>query len=693
MSNRVRAMQKKQRRRSLQAIPMVKGHGTVNEKKARKILLQGREQVSRELNALNQEIHKLEKQQRDIIARALNDILEGFIEDPDGVDLVGKILATCEGIPPKMDFNDDERDTLETLIATSLRHEFAQTPSKRKVIEEMKTLSEAAFPEHLFAREWVYGTLCALIAKTSVDNMQTAGAHLSSDSEKSIKDAKAMLLGVPTEDPEATAATRIENAFDILTEEIKQLRERMVVLSEKERLDIDNVLNEVANEFVMSSQGTKLIEGLIRRTGSWGNKNDPLNDGQTRILMVTLSTYLRSILSDDKPGERSASTIMLEKLNRSFKGKFSFTLDDISAVLSVMTAKKFVDAFTDLRKQANGPAVKTLAPAVLPGPTSAGLWQDAELVHVGTTLWNQTYRTGGDDLDASNAAEEMALNWAKLVEDEDVLVNKYRIGIIQTIAAFAAKWAVHAFQRITTSHTYGAALMCTDADRNVLEDIELQWHAFMVMLPNDLLGYEDPNTKLFVSYTRILVAVYADGGNGAASFTLLNQTEKVSSHRVVSQISNNLASVLDVEDPEMIHTAGKDLGDVLQGRVQRTVKMAKRLVAGLLLAMQNQNNFKVKHVPTRCRSLTRQHEEPAHRIVFVGSPLKIDCRATVKEYINQGGGKRKSAPPSVQTLVRGHFKRQVIGVGRSGRKVIWIQPFWRGALDAPIFTRPKKVIG
>lgn len=46
-----------------------------------------------------------------------------------------------------------------------------------------------------------------------------------------------------------------------------------------------------------------------------------------------------------------------------------------------------------------------------------------------------------------------------------------------------------------------------------------------------------------------------------------------------------------------------------------------------------------------------------------------------------------------QSCVRGHYKRQVIGVGRSGRKVIWIEPYWRGPEGAPLLVRPYEFTG
>jgi hypothetical protein len=105
--------------------------------------------------------------------------------------------------------------------------------------------------------------------------------------------------------------------------------------------------------------------------------------------------------------------------------------------------------------------------------------------------------------------------------------------------------------------------------------------------------------------------------------------------------------------------------------------------------MQNADNFKARSVPARSSLKKRENPEPAHRVTVIGKPLRIDCRDSVRKYLD--GTSRKHAPPSVQTLVRGHHKRQVMGIARSLRKVIWIHPYWRGPEDAPILTKPKKV--
>jgi hypothetical protein len=49
------------------------------------------------------------------------------------------------------------------------------------------------------------------------------------------------------------------------------------------------------------------------------------------------------------------------------------------------------------------------------------------------------------------------------------------------------------------------------------------------------------------------------------------------------------------------------------------------------------------------------------------------------------------APIGVRTLVAGHWRNQVCGVGRRDRRLTWIEPFWRGPREAPI-SNPIRVV-
>jgi hypothetical protein len=78
---------------------------------------------------------------------------------------------------------------------------------------------------------------------------------------------------------------------------------------------------------------------------------------------------------------------------------------------------------------------------------------------------------------------------------------------------------------------------------------------------------------------------------------------------------------------------------------------------------------------------------PSHRLAVIGRPIACDVRPAVRSYL-AGHGRGLTA---FQSVVRGHFKRQVVGVGRSARRVIFVEPYWRGPEDAPILVRPHHV--
>jgi hypothetical protein len=126
------------------------------------------------------------------------------------------------------------------------------------------------------------------------------------------------------------------------------------------------------------------------------------------------------------------------------------------------------------------------------------------------------------------------------------------------------------------------------------------------------------------------------------------------------------------------------LDDVTNAR-ERMAKAVKRAVVGMLFTMQHTNNWRTaSHASGGRKNESRGGAPPAHRNIIIGRPLSVKGFAErIREYCKNG-----SHVPAFQVLVRGHIKRQVVGVGRTGRKVIWIEPYWRGPEDAPILARP-----
>lgn len=80
---------------------------------------------------------------------------------------------------------------------------------------------------------------------------------------------------------------------------------------------------------------------------------------------------------------------------------------------------------------------------------------------------------------------------------------------------------------------------------------------------------------------------------------------------------------------------------------------------------------------------------PQTRTMVLSRAVAVDCREAVSQAL--GGAeptRRQGHSQSVQSLVRGHWKRQACGAGLSERRWKHIEPYWRGPDDAPIAVRP-----
>jgi hypothetical protein len=322
--------------------------------------------------------------------------------------------------------------------------------------------------------------------------------------------------------------------------------------------------------------------------------------------------------------------------------------------------------------------VKPVAQGPTPPRAQAPRWAapkgfDDYLMALGVRFWNETYKQGMTDDEARVHITAAAQNTDGMPPEHPTRAEG------AALAHFAAKWAVHAFQRMQTSHTFAAAMMATHTSPECADDLEIPWSAFMVHVPNGLLVV-GPN-----EYSRLLCVTYEDVAE-------LHMVAANSPEGGAAQLRTASLAELLLDDPKPT-TA-----------LERASLLARRLITGLLFARQNKRNSKERVVrASRSFREGRRHEEPEHRIVVVGHPLTIDCREAIASYLQTGryerltpggeGGGVRRGPPVVQTLVEGHRKQQVCGVGRHGRKTIWVESYWRGPKGAAILTKPKRIIG
>lgn len=232
-------------------------------------------------------------------------------------------------------------------------------------------------------------------------------------------------------------------------------------------------------------------------------------------------------------------------------------------------------------------------------------------------------------------------------------------------------WADCGFQVIEVDERLAWSLMSTEL-RGVKPS--MPWRSFVIKLPRRLLYTEVGSECLFAVVTAIApgeraiqIQVHSDDGK--------------SLHDCFSDISKMIER-MDVFD-EGVAVADFDRTE----HERRLLDTVARLVAGVMLELETRASH-TKRRPMRLseRIVLRKKNHTASHWVL-SRPVVVDCREAVIESVTGVGGGRLS----VRTLVRGHWRRQVCGKGRQDRKLIHIEPFWRGPEDGPIPIRPHVV--
>jgi len=293
----------------------------------------------------------------------------------------------------------------------------------------------------------------------------------------------------------------------------------------------------------------------------------------------------------------------------------------------------------------------------------------------GVDLWEETYKVGMSD----EAARDLIGKRMAAPPEE-----AQRGGALLDMACFSAQWAVHAFQRLQTSHTFGDAMMGTTTKPECYGDMNVSWSAFMVHVPSGRLVVREGDRTTEIA--RILVAFL----RGRVHIHIIN----FPGEEWWSDSAETMAALFD------------EKRDPIDSPLGRARFLAKRLAVGLLFAIQNSpSNAKQRTVAAKrsYRGSGRQ-DEPEHRFTVVGHPLRVDVRDAIDSYIATGRYERavrdgdgsatsvRRGPPIFQSYVHAHRTHQPYGPRHSLRKVMWIEGYWRGPKDAPILSRTRRVV-
>lgn len=311
----------------------------------------------------------------------------------------------------------------------------------------------------------------------------------------------------------------------------------------------------------------------------------------------------------------------------------------------------------------------------------------SDLVEMGKTLWSVSYQRTQDDQEAfSHLVEVMERSINAQDAYSTALASAFLYLPMEQIMMFwASRWADQAFPTFQMGHKYASALMATAV--NVDEDsIRPPFKAFLIEVPPGLISVTEEGSDQRFD-VRLILVHYLKGREGEMVWDFATiTTGRVS---VWQHGASSKRMLEEHKEGEGKDWASYSFGMEIEDRDQRVNFLIQRLILNTCLAVSTPDNSKPIGKTARMKpSELRCSAEPLVRTFQVGKPIQLDCRPAVSDYLE---GRKPGKKLSVQTLVAGHWRRQAHGPGGTLRKMIWLEPYWRGPEEAPILTRPHKL--
>lgn len=259
-------------------------------------------------------------------------------------------------------------------------------------------------------------------------------------------------------------------------------------------------------------------------------------------------------------------------------------------------------------------------------------------------------------------------------------------GIIDQMVTFGTCWAMSGFPLLRPTHTLSASLMATHVPEDQIGDLQAPWSTFFVEIPDGLVPVLQIAEKSLALVPRFIGVLSSP--NGYLVVVACNVPEIGGFcffERAIVKLSEIPA--LTFSDPKR-----SDLGKDKALELHATFKLLLRLLIQSIIEVDTVAMKRmiakgppaqtVPAVPSKVAG-REKGSLPKTWAIELRRDVKVDARKWVRDYVASGG---KS--PSVQTLVRGHRKRQPYGPHALNlRKWIHIEAFWRGPEDAPIVVR------
>lgn len=249
---------------------------------------------------------------------------------------------------------------------------------------------------------------------------------------------------------------------------------------------------------------------------------------------------------------------------------------------------------------------------------------------------------------------------------------------------WSSKWAASGFPVVKPTDRLAASLMATTLPSNIDGTVQPPWKAFAVMLPS-FVEFDDP----FAGTDRGLwvevlcgnhLRVQYDPSARYGWFLRVRGEKGTVLHMVRGE-----HTLFDESSPEANEQLNAEPFSVqMSNRDHRALELVTRLVGGICLELSDPARLLSSR---RGKGHSRCHREtgapPEPRVYELARAVMLDVRNDVKDFLS---GKRRNSP-TVQVLVRGHWKMQAHGPRGELRKAIHVEPYWRGPELAPVLGK------
>lgn len=216
-------------------------------------------------------------------------------------------------------------------------------------------------------------------------------------------------------------------------------------------------------------------------------------------------------------------------------------------------------------------------------------------------------------------------------------------------------WAYAGYNVFELSNDFVAAMLLTDPYEIRFDDLRMPFPGLLITIPSGFVTGEEglPYTKIHLSHVEGTWNLYATDGTHVLDTTIGDE----------DALSWNFLKNLECENADEISDA--DLS---------ALQALRQIAFGMLAYVSAVDRAVEERTNTRPKKSAHTNE-PRPRVHDVGRTVKID--PILVKYA-RAGERALALQLKHRFIVRGHYRNQAHGHGHRERKLIWIEPFWKG---------------